>query len=624
MRIRVRTSLGSGATTLAGRLAQTLFFGIFLAMGCGFSLLVLSQARESLRSWTFREVPALVLTSQVEVHLPPEARAAMGELEAGGSGASSSLAEAEGMSGEEVATEDGDPYRLAVRYRYQVGDQSYTSERVGGGASGSSVGALERQAAAWRPGSTVTAYVDPADPTQAVLRRGALWSLLVLAFPGVFVLVGLGGIVAAWRRPRASSEQPGRRQSISGPSGSGGNAGAGCAAVTLGLLGVGALAVLVLFFGRAGWRSLASQGWTAVPCTVVTSWVGDHGDTYSVEVLYRYVVDGREHRGSRYHFFSGSSSGWDDKQAAVARLPPGSTQTCWVDPADPFSAVLERGVGSEMWFALIPALFAAVGFAGMFAVLSHSGRRRRSDPAEVLPALQGPIAAASERGDHGGADHALAGFPGRVTPSADALVLRPTTGPVGKVFGAILLAAVVNGIVGTFGWLAVFEPMRKGESIEGCVVLFLIPFALVAVGLLVNIPYQLLAAWNPRPQLVLEPGPLRVGRSSRLSWRFVGAASRLRSLSIVLEAAESASYRQGTRTQTARSTFYRETLFSTVHPSEIAHGEVTVTLPPRTMHSFAAGHNKVEWKLTLSGTIDNWPDVNETFELAVAPPLGSE
>lgn len=165
-----RTRAGGGVGCAAA------FFGIFLLAGLGFLAIFAVPAWRNLeaRSWT--EVPCEVLESRVETH----------------------------------AGDDGDTYTVAVRYRYHVDGRDHVSDRYDffpGSTSGydGKAGIVERLPA----GTRTVCYVDPDDPSEAVLERRFtaeyLWGLL----PLVFVAVGASGIVAtlagAWRarrRPR--------------------------------------------------------------------------------------------------------------------------------------------------------------------------------------------------------------------------------------------------------------------------------------------------------------------------------------------------------------------------------------------------------------------------------------
>ncbi|UTF60002.1 DUF3592 domain-containing protein [Gilvimarinus sp. DA14] len=96
-------------------------------------------------------------------------------------------------------SDDSTTYSLHATYRYQYQGQNYTGNRVGISSGSDNVGdyhqrvigPLER---AERNGSTVTAWVNPQQPEQAVLNRELRLSLIL--FKGLFVLlfggVGLG------------------------------------------------------------------------------------------------------------------------------------------------------------------------------------------------------------------------------------------------------------------------------------------------------------------------------------------------------------------------------------------------------------------------------------------------
>ena len=145
--------------------------------------------------------------------------------------------------------------------------------------------------------------------------------------------------------------------------------GIGCLYGFFGIFGLFGGAFL-LFFLAPAMKSIGALSWNAVPCTMLESRVeehpGDDGSTYSVEVRYRYEVEGREYTGDRYRFLGGSSSGHSGKQAVVDRLSPGTVTTCYVDPADPTKAVLHRGFQAEYLFGLIPGLFVAIGVGGIW------------------------------------------------------------------------------------------------------------------------------------------------------------------------------------------------------------------------------------------------------------------
>jgi hypothetical protein len=90
-----------------------------------------------------------------------------------------------------------------VRYRYEAGGEARESERIRRVPIRS---AHRSKAEAWvgryPAGQRVTAWVDPADPASAVLRRDSKAALYSVWFPALFVAGGGGLVWTALRPPR--------------------------------------------------------------------------------------------------------------------------------------------------------------------------------------------------------------------------------------------------------------------------------------------------------------------------------------------------------------------------------------------------------------------------------------
>ncbi len=602
--MRVNVSVGRVARPqgVVGKVFSTIFFSIFLAAGLGLSGVIVSGFFRSLGAWSWPESRCTIDASGVEEHP--------------GSG--------------------DEPYVFRVRYHYTAAGGSYTSVRYRHGYGGSSdVSDAQRLELRYPPGAEVTCYVDPDEPTEAMLERPSLWTGLIVLFPLIFVAVGVGGIAMVWRGSRraraaesAEGDEPVRRAISTGAKNP--LASAGCLAGFFSIFLLAGLGFLIPFFGIPVWHVVEARAWTPVPCTILHSEVrthsGEDSDTYSVEVLYSYrwppqpeqsaQAGGREFKSSRYSFMGGSTSGYQGKADVVASLPEGSATTCWVDPADPTNAVLHRGFSGEMWFGLLPLVFVAVGAGGIvFSLVGLRKKRAAAGGAEWLPTPE------VATGDELSGDSAAAAFgPGGSTPAfavAEGPVeLKPGTGPIGKFVGITLAALLWNGIVGVFVWKLV-EEYRAGSP-DGCLTLFLIPFVLVGLLLLVSVPYQFLAMFNPRPVLTLGTAAPRLGETTSLAWRFAGSAGRLRHLKIALEGQEEATYTRGTTTSTDKLVFATLDLVD-VEPPAVASGSIAITVPGDTMHSFSADHNKIVWTLKVAGEIRGWPDVAQHFPLVVRP-----
>lgn len=392
-----------------------------------------------------------------------------------------------------------------------------------------------------------------------------------------------------------------------------------------------------MFFVVPAVHVIQARSWEPVPCEILSSDVeshaGDDGTTYSVEVRYRYEVDGVSYEGDRYRFLGGSSSGYDSKKEVVDTLPPGTVTQCWVDPEDPSDAVLERGFSLGYLIVLFPLVFVAVGVVGI--VMTLMGTRRLAARAEAgAPQWLPEWSSAGGKRDGGSSATPTAitpgdtsafqaagsfgpGSPGPEVAAGDGLELKAKHSPVGKLVGGIAVAAFWNGIVSVFVW-QVWKSWQSGSP-DGCLTVFMIPFVLIGLLLLVNVPYQLLALFNPRPRLTLRSRRLTPGGSAELTWGFAGTAGRIRRLEITLEGREEADYTRGTNRHTAKEVFATLPVVDATGSSEVAGGTARVEIPPDAMHSFEASDNRVLWTLKLRGTIKMWPDVMEELPVVIEP-----
>jgi hypothetical protein len=113
----------------------------------------------------------------------------------------------------------------------------------------------------------------------------------------------------------------------------------------------------------------AVRSWRPVPCTVVSSRVirhrGSKSTTYSPQIVYRYLMNGRSYQASRYSFFSASTSSIRTSEAIVRRYPPGLQTNCYVDPVHPEQAVLLPQAQNSILLALIPGVFLLIGVIGL-------------------------------------------------------------------------------------------------------------------------------------------------------------------------------------------------------------------------------------------------------------------
>ena len=105
--------------------------------------------------------------------------------------------------------DDSDTYEVYATYRYSVGGRQYIGHRVTLSSGGDNIGDYHQElgrelAARMARGETVTIYVNPADPNDAILDPSMRWGLV--GFKSIFVFVfggvGLGLLIATWRAPK--------------------------------------------------------------------------------------------------------------------------------------------------------------------------------------------------------------------------------------------------------------------------------------------------------------------------------------------------------------------------------------------------------------------------------------
>ena len=152
-----------------GRIAATLFGGLFLAAGLVMTFLAGRALVRDLSPRGWDRVPCVITASSVDV----------------------------------------------VKDGYAFAGRAWRSARHQFAGFSSNVGVGEKRALVrrLRPGSVTIAYVNPADPAEAVQQRGLTWDYAFALIPLAFILFGVGigfSSLVSWRRagvrPLAASQ----------------------------------------------------------------------------------------------------------------------------------------------------------------------------------------------------------------------------------------------------------------------------------------------------------------------------------------------------------------------------------------------------------------------------------
>lgn len=533
-------------------------------------------------------------------------------------------------------------FQAKAKFQYQWQGKTYTGKKVWAKKLGEDdyedLGELLQR---HRQGELKQCYVNPEDPEDAclILDENGVWSGLgLILFAGCFVAIGVALMAVGLTAKRK------KKAALSSASDKDGKVPLLLAVPFCTLFGGAGIAVLIFAVLPQWQQYFAAQKWQETPATVVWSQVeshrGDDSTTYSVNIFYRYEVEGQKYRSNSGGLFSGSSSGREGKQKIVDQNPRGTSRICYVNPEKPWQALLEREMGWVSWlFTLLPLPFMAIGFGGLWWLLKSRlkvkakdggrGFDRAESAEEALGRQTSSLRHQTNREDvyHRNSDprhHSAVGGAAHRLGLAGAAekMFSPGGSRLKDLLLALFIAAFWNGIVSIFVNQAL-KSYASGNS-DWFLILFLIPFVLIGLAMLVFVFYQFLSLFNPSPKLIVAPGILTLGEPVKVSWEIPSRAQRLQKFTIYLLGEESAEYRRGTDTVTDTQVFYEQVIVQTTSSMKARRGTVELMVPFDTMPSWEAKHNAIKWQLIVQGDIHFWPDVKDAYTVELRPPIYSQ
>lgn len=221
-------------------------------------------------------------------------------------------------------------------------------------------------------GLTAECLVDPEEPASAVLMASLNQVTLGFGIAGFVVLWTTAFIVLSRRQslgPRAGQKRQPLPLAVF---------------LTLAMGGV-ATSAFVGWGVNDRWRM---RGWAEVPATVVSSYLQwsdigsgrrSGGRSSRQRVLYCYQFEGREYLSNRttvLEIYRRNRRGEPDREL-VRRYPAGTSLSVFVDPREPWRAVMDREFGWSGVFLLLPLPFLAFGGWGIARGCWPSRRRAR-------------------------------------------------------------------------------------------------------------------------------------------------------------------------------------------------------------------------------------------------------
>jgi len=256
----------------------------------------------------------------------------------------------------EVVRNDRDvtPYSPLIRYHYTVGSSSYEGTSVTrhdqfGLSQFSSYEEAFEIIEPYDNQDSVTVWVDPEQPSDAVLCRTFPWNLLFIPIPVAFLILGLlisgcalGGQVGVDSVSRVDLGEEERN-----------------GFTPKGRRILGSVLVVVSFLCMSvgvmvGWKkvyvpwrlSRVASVWPSVEGIVERSEVltidGDDTVSYQPDILYRYEWRGKTFRASRFRVIDTRVRSYRKAQKIVRLFPPGLKVAVLVNPDRPQNALLDR------------------------------------------------------------------------------------------------------------------------------------------------------------------------------------------------------------------------------------------------------------------------------------------
>lgn len=571
MRLRFNKKAGGSvqkSMRLGSRLGMTLFGAAFFAGGAFFLYMMVSMVWSIFDSYSWIERSCQVVENKIE----------------------------------ETSNRE-DPYRVRVRYSYEYLGKQFASKRISfNGRSFDTYLGAERFAALFPEGGSVSCLVNPNAAEESILQRDSLWILVAVPLPLVFILVGGAIMVGAW--------WPDSPESEAGEVSSRGVGFKKKSAVwpvlkyLLFFLCIIGGAIGTYYLGFLKVKSLyEAERWPSVQGAVLSSRVienrGDDSTTYRGYVAYSYNVDGREYKNDQVAFMSLSSSCYSCARKIVRNNPKGGSVRVFFNPANPAESVLDRNWRWSYLLGFLPAIFFFVGIFGLY------GSKNKATPLVGQRSLNG----ASVQ------DMAWAGsFPQASQDARTGLYdLRPAHSSMTKFVVVLLFTLFWNTIV---FWVAI----DSGFSFNLFALfntLFMVPFVLVGLGMLVLSAYMFFGLWSPKIHILVPQLRFAPGNAYSCKWTVDGAYSKIQSLEVSLQAEEKIYYNSGDDRSSKDRTVFSERVFQSNQNLRSASGEFEVSLPVACMHTLDTPDTKLVWSLQVKADVAGLPDVKENIVIYV-------
>lgn len=157
--------------------------------------------------------------------------------------------------------------------------------------------------------------------------------------------------------------------------------------IAIALLLMAAGGVFFWLMWRSYDRAADQRDWVEVECQIIESGLSmrqisaNVRPEYRFSVFYVYQYEGKGYSSKQYSFRGSPWSSNEKKAQKLAdKFPKDEASLCYVNPADPESAVLKRdskGAGYSLWF---PLIFVVGGLGMIIGALRSASAERKEAP----------------------------------------------------------------------------------------------------------------------------------------------------------------------------------------------------------------------------------------------------
>jgi hypothetical protein len=340
-----------------------------------------------------------------------------------------------------------------------------------------------------------------------------------------------------------------------------------------------------------------ARGWDADACTVLSVTVRRLSrNAYDLDLAYEWRRGDRSFRGGRFDFFGRALEEPQDWAPVLERLRPGQLVTCFVDPARPDQAVIDRDWKGGV---LMPAVVLSVF---------------------VLTLVGVGYAAISPRADAAARPAALSAAPAE---PAGPIALSPRSTPRRRLGRAAVSAVLFNATAALLFVALVLPGWREGRP-SWPLTLFV---GVVALGGLTQLARaaRALAGLAGPTVVVTARAEAHLGERLVVEWRVEPRPNLITDIELALVGREIARYPDWDANQqqvdrVEKAEFFRGA-FSTDRTGDTwAAGRAGIDIPRALPPSLDAPSNAIAWAVVLRAGVRQLPDLAEEYPIRLRPP----